>query len=264
MWQTTNKTTLISALLLAGTMLFAAGCAKNNVIVKDTAKVYPATDSVEILYATPQRSYERIATVEAVGAVNSTLTGDRTALLKQLGNKAKAIGADAVIITDEKANVGSSTVTYVLTGTAIKYSVPAGGSATTTEAAPAATPLQAEPVKRTMPASQPAAAATETPAKAPPPTGSWLDAQPPQHFTIQLTASRGEQALNRYVEEHDLGGKVAHFKTRRNGEIWYALVYGSYPTRKEALAAIKRLPPSLRKASPFVRKFEDIRKTTVK
>lgn len=242
----------LPALAIAAALLTASGCATNSVIVKDTAKVYPATASVEILHTMPQRSYNRIATVEAVGTVNSSLTSDRTALLKQLGDKAKAIGADAVIITDEKANVGDHGVTYVLTGTAIKYATSGETTAKTTPE-PAVTPLEAEPVEKNNP---PAAAK-------PAPSGNWLKSQPPQHFTIQLTASRSEQALQRYVEDHNLNGKVASFKTRRNGEIWYALVYGSYPTRKEALAAIKRLPSALRKTSPFTRKFADITKATV-
>ena len=239
----------LPALAIAAVLSTATGCATNSVIVKDTAKVYPATTSVEILHTIPQRSYDRIATVEAVGTVNSSLASDRTALLKQLGDKAKAIGADAVIITDEKANVGDHGVTYVLTGTAIRYAASGETTATTTPE-PAVTPLEAEPVKKSAPA-KPAS------------SGDWLKSQPPQYFTIQLTASRNEQALKQYVEDHNLSGKVASFKTQRNGEVWHALVYGSYPTRKEALAAIKRLPSGLRKTSPFTRKFADIKKATV-
>jgi uncharacterized protein YbjQ (UPF0145 family) len=225
--------------LAAALLLLLAGCTTTgNVILKDTAKTYPATESVEILRATPTRSYERLATVEAIGSTSKTVGSDHLDLLRDIGEKAKTIGADAVIITEERANVERRELTYSIKGIAIKYS--------TME-----TPLGPEP--GSAPPAMESRAIPSTRG-----TAAWIMSQDPDRYTIQLVAARSEQAISRFIEEHNLGGNTGYFTHQQEGATWYTLVYGSYASRDAAKGAIAALPPALRKASPWVRRFGDI------
>lgn len=236
--------------------LLVAGCGSTTVVVKDATKTYPPTDRVEILRTTPSVSYERLATIKAMRT--SSIGGDRTPLFKEIGKKAKSMGADAVIITQDTVSVARQDVTYMLTGTAIKYTLSNTGTAAVPQEEPFTEELMG-PI-----GSSPKSPASNPPATALPASkNTWLWSQDPEYFTIQLIGSRSEQAIQRYIEEQNLGNQVAYFKTRRNGATWYALVHGSFATKKEAKDAIKKLPPALRRSSPWVRKFADIRKVAM-
>jgi DamX protein len=225
--------------LAAALLLPLAGCTTTgNVILKDTVKTYPVTESVEILRATPTRSYERLATVEAIGATSKAVGSDHLDLLRDIGEKAKSIGADAVVITEERANVDRKELTYSLKGIAIKYSTMETPIGPGPGAAPPAVESRAVTAARG--------------------TANWIASQNPEHYTIQLVATRSEMAVSRFIEEHNLGGNTGYFTHQQDGATWYTLVYGSYPSRDAAKSAIATLPPTLRKASPWVRKFGDI------
>ncbi|MGD8784505.1 MAG: SPOR domain-containing protein, partial [Thioalkalispiraceae bacterium] len=61
-----------------------------------------------------------------------------------------------------------------------------------------------------------------------------------------------------------LQGKAGYYSSMRQGERWYALVYGSYSSVNEAKAAISDLPQDLRKWSPWVRNIRSIHKIMVR
>ncbi len=87
---------------------------------------------------------------------------------------------------------------------------------------------------------------------------AWLWSQDPSNFTLQLFGTYQRDSIKQFIQQHRLAGKVAAFKSRRNGRDWYVLVYGSYPDRVRAKQAINRLPTSLSRAVPWVRSFASI------
>ncbi|MFO7604565.1 MAG: SPOR domain-containing protein [Gammaproteobacteria bacterium] len=91
----------------------------------------------------------------------------------------------------------------------------------------------------------------------------WVKTQEGKNFTLQLASSRSEQLIEKYFIENALEGKAGYYKSQRQGESWYALVYGSYESVSEANEAIANLPQDLRKWSPWVRRIDSIQKIIV-
>ena len=88
----------------------------------------------------------------------------------------------------------------------------------------------------------------------------WIKAQKPNYYTLQLASSTNKKLIEKYYYQNALQGKAGYYKNRRQGEDWYALVYGAYPSATEANAAIQTLPKDLRKWSPWVRRLKDIQR----
>jgi len=55
-----------------------------------------------------------------------------------------------------------------------------------------------------------------------------------------------------------LRGKVVYYRTRRDQQDWYALLYGAYANNNEARTAVGQLPAPIKKLSPWVRNFSAI------
>jgi hypothetical protein len=78
-------------------LLVIDGCATTRVVMLYESDKYPATTSVAILSAAPDKPCKAIAILEATGPVNTPLTD----LLESMRQKAKDIGADAIIPTQD-------------------------------------------------------------------------------------------------------------------------------------------------------------------
>jgi DamX protein len=89
---------------------------------------------------------------------------------------------------------------------------------------------------------------------------TWLLAQNPANYTIQLLGVRNEQSLLAFVADHrlDSTGQAAYYRSRFKGGIWFPLVYGTYPTVDAARGAIAGLPQKIRKTSPWIRKMSAV------
>ncbi len=87
---------------------------------------------------------------------------------------------------------------------------------------------------------------------------AWLWSQDPSRYTLQLLGGHDRAGVLRFMQQHQLLGKAAYFRTRRDGRDWYVVVYGSYPDRAAARAARDLLPAGIRKTRPFVRQFSEI------
>ncbi len=127
---------------------------------------------------------------------------------------------------------------------------------------PEPAPLVEEP-----PAEQPAPAApTEAPAQPQPAAGAptissdhaWLAAQAGDRYTLQLLGVLDENSARNFAKRHNLGNKARVFRMLRDGKHWYVVVYGSYPDRDTARAAIATLASPLRTAGPWARSFASI------
>lgn len=98
----------------------------------------------------------------------------------------------------------------------------------------------------------------------------WIRQQNKNYFTLQLLGTRQQNTLPTYLKKYSLKNDAASFRTKRNGKDWFTLIYGSYPTKTAAQAAVKQLPKGTSK--PWVRSFasilpsltEEIQKITVK
>ena len=88
----------------------------------------------------------------------------------------------------------------------------------------------------------------------------WIRQQNPRHYTLQLASSTNRRVIEKYYRENHLEGQGGYYRNRRDGQDWYALVYGAYPTVSEARAAIGDLPEELRKWKPWVRRLRDIQR----
>lgn len=86
----------------------------------------------------------------------------------------------------------------------------------------------------------------------------WIAAQNPRHFTLQLIGGSKETAVIQFIKRYKLEAQAAYYTTQRNGQPWYAVVYGSYPDREAARQALARLPAALSAGSPWIRRFDDI------
>jgi DamX protein len=87
---------------------------------------------------------------------------------------------------------------------------------------------------------------------------AWLWSQNPQYFTIQLLSGHSLDALHSYTQKHQLQKQAIFYRTLRDGKQWFVLLYGSFPDRNHALAAIEKLPEEVRKSRPWPRRFANI------
>ena len=91
----------------------------------------------------------------------------------------------------------------------------------------------------------------------------WVKTQNGKNYTLQLASSRSHELIQKYFADNSLAGKAGYYRSKRQGEYWYALVYGSFTSVSDANNAIANLPKDLRKWSPWVRRLDSIQKITV-
>jgi len=88
----------------------------------------------------------------------------------------------------------------------------------------------------------------------------WVLMQNPKYYTLQLASSRSEESIKQYYQENNMQGKGGYYKSERDGEIWYYLIYGAYHSTDDANTEIVKLPEEIRKWSPWVRRLGNIQK----
>lgn len=126
---------------------------------------------------------------------------------------------------------------------------------------PATGPPAAPPPELTPPPAKAGAAGTASTVEKPDKGVNghdWIAAQDPKHFTVQLIGVSNESAAIRFIHKHALEDQAAYYSTTRNGNPWFAVVYGSFTSPSTARQALRRLPSSLRSASPWIRTFGKI------
>ena len=87
---------------------------------------------------------------------------------------------------------------------------------------------------------------------------SWILAQDPANYTIQLLGTGNEKLLVVLIKRLNLVDKTAYYRNARLDKPWYALTYGTYSSISEANDAIDQLPADLLKGQPWIRKYSDI------
>jgi septal ring-binding cell division protein DamX len=124
----------------------------------------------------------------------------------------------------------------------------------------------APPTPKPVPKPAPPPAAPTPPKPVPPPaarvtgfSSDWLLKQPRGAYTLQLAGVRDRAAAGRFIQRHGLSAEATILTTRREGQAWYVLVHGYYPTRQAALAAAARLPAAVRKeVKPWARTIGEL------
>lgn len=86
----------------------------------------------------------------------------------------------------------------------------------------------------------------------------WILHQDKNNYTFQLMGSWDEKNVVEYIKKYKLKGDVAIFKSKRNGQVWYALIYGVYETKEKAQQATTSWPVTLKKLPKWLRSFDSV------
>jgi septal ring-binding cell division protein DamX len=92
----------------------------------------------------------------------------------------------------------------------------------------------------------------------------WLEKTPNDHWFIQIWATDATQQeqvesfLNAAALQADFNNLRVYFSPL-SGQPRYGIIYGDYPTRTAAMAAIKQLPDTLKKTKPYARQVSRLR-----
>lgn len=90
-------------------------------------------------------------------------------------------------------------------------------------------------------------------------TEDWLRRQNPNAYTLQILGVHDRLALKQFLTQHNFN-EMAMYKTIYHDKDWYVLVYGIYPNRAQASAALAALPESLQQNKPWIRTLASIQK----
>lgn len=72
------------------------------------------------------------------------------------------------------------------------------------------------------------------------------------YYTIQLMGSHNPRALEDFVKQNGLSGAFYYSMSAHDGN-WYNLIYGTYPSKQSASAAVSKLPASVQKLHPWIK-----------
>lgn len=133
--------------------------------------------------------------------------------------------------------------------------------------------VEPEPPGAVVESPAPAAEVSEVPPPepAPPPVldlpkgeilqGQWLAIADGDHYTLQLASAGNLDALMKVVQAAGLPrDRLAWYRTEYRGQAWYVLVHGDYADVTRARAAIRKLPPRVRRNKPWPRPIAIVRK----
>ena len=88
-------------------------------------------------------------------------------------------------------------------------------------------------------------------------------ATPASGYTLQLIGVRERSAASEFIRKHQLSKGARIIESRRNGQPWFTVAFGSYPSRAAANAGIEALPASVKRATtPWVRAVNGRQKAT--
>lgn len=87
---------------------------------------------------------------------------------------------------------------------------------------------------------------------------SWILKQAAENYTFQLMGSWDKTEVGDFIDKYALTGDVAEFASMRKGKVWYALVYGVYPSKQAALDASKKWPAPLNTIPTWLRRFDSV------
>jgi DamX protein len=180
-----------------------------------------------------------------------------SAPMPQAVAKAAAVGAP---VTESVAKpVGSAVEAVPSRESESEDAAPAGSQATPDISAPESPPLQQAATQALSPQAQTSAGgdAGESQSRLLR-SRDWLAEQAQGSYTLQLLAVGSIESVESAVKRFGLKEKAFCIKGARGGRPWYPLLWGVYPDRKAAQAAIKRLPTELQKSGVWARSLASL------
>ncbi len=91
-----------------------------------------------------------------------------------------------------------------------------------------------------------------------PDDNSWLFSQPKDYYTLQLLSDQRVVAVNAYIDQNGLQGKIRVLKTRVKDKDWWYLLSGSYPSSSVAKQVLGSL--NIDRDSVWIRRFGTLQK----
>ena len=90
----------------------------------------------------------------------------------------------------------------------------------------------------------------------------WLLSQESSRYTIQIMGARDDALLFEFVNRNQLleQNEIAYYQTTFKGRPWFQLLYGIYPSKRDAQSAAEAFPPEIRKSSPWIRRLSGVQK----
>jgi DamX protein len=88
----------------------------------------------------------------------------------------------------------------------------------------------------------------------------WVLQQDSNYYTFQMMGSWDEEKVIDFIEKYELTGDVAIFKSKRSGRSWYALIYGVFESKDEALQASNAWSATLKTLPKWLRRFDSVQK----
>ncbi|MEC7729588.1 MAG: SPOR domain-containing protein [Pseudomonadota bacterium] len=77
-------------------------------------------------------------------------------------------------------------------------------------------------------------------------------------WTIQLVAGNLEQTALNVISRYSQLGDLVYTRGERQGQPWFMVFYGEFPTREAANVAAAGLPEELASRSPWVRPVDNL------
>ena len=90
----------------------------------------------------------------------------------------------------------------------------------------------------------------------------WLYSHNDQAYTLQLLAVSDRTGIDRFVKQHKFSGDLVILTTVRDNRPMYALLYGAFVSRDQAIAAKKQLPESYKSSSAWPRSVDSLKQVS--
>jgi adhesin transport system outer membrane protein len=75
------------------------------------------------------------------------------------------------------------------------------------------------------------------------------------NYTIQLYSTYDKNDAINYIVKNDLKSRAAFYPAKYDNQTKYVVIYGSYPTSQQALAAMQTLPKNIQQWNPTIKPF---------
>ena len=235
--------------------------AANNVVQDTTDAIADAASDVASL--PPLDSESRPPTV--IVAEDTTIINSPVEATDNV-NEAVDSSVDNAIAQTPDAPVADDSAVSANDDTAAEDAANAVAEAEALEAQAALRELN-EQITEPEVAQEPAEQAT--PANTPEPIDStlagvlesptWILVQDDERYTIQLSASRDLDSIQDFLRRNPLPGPNSIFSFERAGEVWYALVHGSFEGVSQAQQAVERMPDSAQRDQPWIRSIARVK-----
>lgn len=89
-------------------------------------------------------------------------------------------------------------------------------------------------------------------------SSNWLLKQPTNNWSLQILAGHEAETLLNYIHLHQLGDKVAYFRSRLNKKDWHVILYGQYKSKEQAKAVIPYLPKYIQQNKPWAKDMKSV------